>query len=290
MQELDRSRQSNKTIVTFHSDHGWSLGKWCGRFKCVLKMRFKNAFLTRTNTEGFDRWVGRLEEVLAHRAWDEGTAHHQGALAHTQRGAPHRETVIQCTKSLRPSSLDLEHFAGRSGSQGAGSSEKCLTSVWQVSVLVTRLRWLSWLMYLLRGVCIRVHNKSHRFHLILGLNYAYLFPGVGYAHPRRAGWAPTGSHPPGRAPPRRYCLQKRLWRTTFCIVCHCFEPLWACFGESNTTLRVHHSRFGTTNGCLNDCFIVFSAGGGGDRFFVFKSMDFWIKRDGTFITNDGILY
>ena len=31
--------------------------------------------------------------------------------------------------------------------------------------------------YLLRGICI--HNKSHNFHLILGLNYVYIFPGVG---------------------------------------------------------------------------------------------------------------
>ena len=32
-------------------------------------------------------------------------------------------------------------------------------------------------MYLLRGICI--HNHFHIFHLFLGLNYAYVFPGVG---------------------------------------------------------------------------------------------------------------
>ena len=31
--------------------------------------------------------------------------------------------------------------------------------------------------YLRRGICI--HNKSHNFHLILGLIHAYIFPGVG---------------------------------------------------------------------------------------------------------------
>ena len=34
-------------------------------------------------------------------------------------------------------------------------------------------------MYLLRGIC--MHYKIHNFHLILGLNYAYIFPGVGTA-------------------------------------------------------------------------------------------------------------
>ena len=33
--------------------------------------------------------------------------------------------------------------------------------------------------YLLRGICIPVRNKSHNSHLILGLNYACVFPGVG---------------------------------------------------------------------------------------------------------------
>ena len=28
--------------------------------------------------------------------------------------------------------------------------------------------------YLLRGICI--HNKSHNLHLVLGLNYVYIFP------------------------------------------------------------------------------------------------------------------
>ena len=32
-------------------------------------------------------------------------------------------------------------------------------------------------MYLLRGICI--HNTSHNLHLILGLNYTYISPGVG---------------------------------------------------------------------------------------------------------------
>ena len=31
-------------------------------------------------------------------------------------------------------------------------------------------------MYLLRGICIQVHNKSHNLPLILGLNYPYIFP------------------------------------------------------------------------------------------------------------------
>ena len=31
--------------------------------------------------------------------------------------------------------------------------------------------------YLLRGICI--HNKSNNLYLILGLNYAYIFPGAG---------------------------------------------------------------------------------------------------------------
>ena len=38
--------------------------------------------------------------------------------------------------------------------------------------------------YLLRGICI--HNKSHNLHLILGLNYAYIFPGVGTSGSRMA--------------------------------------------------------------------------------------------------------
>ena len=38
-----------------------------------------------------------------------------------------------------------------------------------------RMAYLGW--YLLRGICI--HNKSHNLPLILGLNYAYIFPGVG---------------------------------------------------------------------------------------------------------------
>ena len=38
-------------------------------------------------------------------------------------------------------------------------------------------------MYLLRGICI--NTKSHNYHLILGLNYAYIFPPVvgTYTHP-----------------------------------------------------------------------------------------------------------
>ena len=37
----------------------------------------------------------------------------------------------------------------------------------------------SFRMYLLRGICTCIHNKSHNLHLILDLNYAYMFPGVG---------------------------------------------------------------------------------------------------------------
>ena len=34
------------------------------------------------------------------------------------------------------------------------------------------------MLYLLRGICIVLLNKSHNLHLFLGLNYAYTFPGV----------------------------------------------------------------------------------------------------------------
>ena len=37
--------------------------------------------------------------------------------------------------------------------------------------------------YLLRGICI--HNKTHNLHLILGLNSAHIFPGVGTTQLRR---------------------------------------------------------------------------------------------------------
>ena len=38
--------------------------------------------------------------------------------------------------------------------------------------------WATEWMYLLRGICI--HDKSHNFQLILGLNCVYIFPGVVY--------------------------------------------------------------------------------------------------------------
>ena len=41
-------------------------------------------------------------------------------------------------------------------------------------------------LYLLRGICI--HNKSHNLHLLLGLNYAYTFPGVGTSGWRSQRW------------------------------------------------------------------------------------------------------
>ena len=41
--------------------------------------------------------------------------------------------------------------------------------------------------YLLRGICI--HSKSHNLPLFLGLNYAYLFPGVGTSRLRLLGGA-----------------------------------------------------------------------------------------------------
>ena len=57
--------------------------------------------------------------------------------------------------------------------------------------------------YLLRGICVHLicHNKSHNLHLILGLNYAYIFPGAGTGW-----WTRTRSGRPS------WCCQKELFR------------------------------------------------------------------------------